>query len=185
MRRRHRYCPELDDAEVQDGEHVRVFLTDAQRQRRAIADAVARDARCWAGHRPGQVIDNFGPALTMDGAYSTAAAMRDEAFARLCERSANAWRRPFADAPALNAMPPENYDQQKSGNGDDDDDNNNNNGPPDFNDPDAVQRAMDAREHARLERDRIGDQKWRTVGLSDPTAATRIEKQAEAWRHGK
>jgi hypothetical protein len=93
MRKRRRYYDRrLDDAEVKDGEHVRVFLTDAQRQRRAIADAVARDARCWAGHRPGQIVDHFGPALTMDGAYSTAAAMRDQAFADLEQRSANAWR---------------------------------------------------------------------------------------------
>jgi hypothetical protein len=174
-------CPDLIPPNC--GLHVSTFLQDSGRHRTTLADQIAQDALCWSGHRPGPCQDGLRLNARDAGANYAALTARDEAFSELCKRSQNAWRWPFADAPALNSMPPENYDQQKPGNGDDNDDNNN--GPPDFNDPDAVQRAMDSRERARLERDRIGDQKWRTVGLTDPTAATQIEKQAEAWRHGK
>src|SRR6516165_11272881 len=135
MKRLKRY---YDDADANDvippGGRIRVTLADSQhaRQRRA-ADAVAHDCRVWSGHRPGPCSDAFGPALTMDGAYSTAFAMRDQAFADLCKRSENAWRRPFPDAvgvsgplaPALNVagtLPPDDADDD-----DDNDDNNDNN----------------------------------------------------------
>jgi hypothetical protein len=58
---------------------------------------------------------------------STAVAMRDQALSDLEERSRNAWKRPFHDAPALNAMPPpppepaarwDDPDEDDTGNGD-------------------------------------------------------------------
>jgi hypothetical protein len=167
MKRRRDYDHRLDDEGpdvARDGETVHVRLADGHfryRHRTTLADQIAQDCALWSGHRPGQVIDNFGPALTMDGAYSTAFAMRDQAFSDLCERSANAWRRPFPDAvgvsgplsPALNVAGP--LPDQPDDNDDDDDDDDDN----DRGSGDPLAKAMDARERAY--RAQYDQQKWR------------------------
>jgi hypothetical protein len=169
---------------VKDGETVRVTLADsmARRQRRVIADAVAHDCRVFAGHRPGQCADAFGPALSMDGAFSTAFAMREQAFADLCRRSVNAWRtgdavvaiaKPLAEPLNLAGPLPEPDDN-------DDNDNDDNNGDP-------LAKAMEDRERARLERDQRGDSAYKNPpspyggnlsnygGVLDPREADRVE----------
>src|SRR5262249_10263578 len=111
---------DFDAAEVQDGEGARVRLDicdsmqrDAARRyhRTAIADAVDEDCALWTGHRNGypNVRWNTRDAARM---YALLEA-RDQAFRDLEERSCNAWRNGPAVAPPLNAMPRENYDQEK------------------------------------------------------------------------
>ena len=82
-KRYRRYDRSLDDCEIKDGESVHVYLTDAQRNRRTIADAVARSCAAWAGHRPGPIADGLPRALLKDGAYDCAQAMRAQALADL------------------------------------------------------------------------------------------------------
>jgi hypothetical protein len=157
---------------------VRAYLadTDAEHQRRQIADAVARDARIFSGHRPGPCSDAFSPALTMDGAYSTAFAMRDQALADLCKRSQNAWRKRFADQPAsLNAMPPPGPDQPDY---DDPDEDDNGNGY----DLEDLRRARDVAYASQYRSMR--DQPWNASnnlsgvnnGMLDPEKAAVVEK---------
>jgi hypothetical protein len=89
-------------------------------------------------------------------------------------------------AQPLNSLPEDNWDQHQpldpangNGNGDEPDDDEDEDGllrgPPDHNDPEAMQRAQDARERARLQRDQRGNTAymnppnlWTTANLSVP-----------------
>jgi hypothetical protein len=94
-----RYRPELEDAEVKDGEGVRVDLADANEAVRSYmraTDAVAAAQRYMAaaaGHRPMAVRDALALSSSVrvnDTALDLARAMRDQAFEDLCKRSENA-----------------------------------------------------------------------------------------------
>jgi hypothetical protein len=180
-----RYRRFEDDAEIPDGSAVRVRLDmcDSMQRRvvdhftkRTILDAVQQDMQTFSGHRPMQATDalfsyrtSVGDAARLAGA----AARRQAAFDALVERSSNAWRN---GPPQLVADPSAPYDQQRppldpadiNGNDDPDDDPDDDQdenglmrGPVDHNDPEAMQRAQDARESARLQRDQVGNEKWR------------------------
>jgi hypothetical protein len=180
--RRRRYD---DDDVIQDGQgvYVRVDLADAAVnrfmrdaaavERRMIADAVARDARIFSGHRPGPVADGLSRAFMTDARLDLARAMRADALARLEQRSRDAWRLGDAVARPLNSMPPAGPDEPDYDNGNGD--------------------LEDARRAAYESQYRpMRDQPWNSnrnlsgqnSGVLDPTRASAIQAQGMRWRHG-
>ena len=188
--KRRRYDTDDGDDIVPPGGRVRVVLNDAARQRRALSDAVSRHMSGAGGHRPMQCTDALrygGYSLALDArVLADAFAARDRAFRDLERRSAEAWKQ------SLNATPPENYDQLKPPRDDNEDEADDDNGEPDLD------KLMQAKEDAYQARNARGDAAYKNPpsiytsgnlsgngGVLDPTTASRIEKQAETWRHGK
>jgi hypothetical protein len=177
MSKRHRRTEDWDRETgsniARDGETVRVRLDmcDAahQHRRMSLADEIRHDCRIFSGHRPGPIQDGaFAANMSVQDAANLAGAMasRELAFDQLEERSRNAWQN---GPPQIVASPEPNYDQRRppndiNGNGNNGDDDDELTGPPDHNDVDQMEAAMAARDRARLERDRIGDNKWRDMG---------------------
>jgi hypothetical protein len=184
------YHPELEISEVADGEtvHSRMMMLDHGRGRHSVADAAVRkymratDAvaaarrsmAAAAGHRPMPVADALalsGSVRVNDTALDLAIAMRDEAFESLCCRSARAYIDGPAVVPPLNQLPPTHQRPP----------------PPDSSNGDScidLEEAQRRRDQAYAERNRLGDQRWRTAGITDPAEADRIMRQAAQWRHG-
>ena len=116
---------------------------------------------------------------------STAVAMRDQALADLEERSRTAWKRPFRDAPALNAMPPPPPEPAAQWDLDEDDNN------ADLED---ARRARDQAYNAQYARElwrnppnpyaSNGNLSGQNSGVLDPTRASAIQAQGMRWRHG-
>jgi len=174
--------PSTPEVITEDGSGIRVRMDVMDghfqhRHRTALSDQIAQDALCWSGHRPGPVQDGLRLNARDAGAAYARQGARDEAFSELCRRSANAWRDGPAVSQPLNAMPPPMPDQPDDGDDDIKE-------PPDYTDRLAVKRAQDARERARIQRDCLGDQRWRTAGITDPAEADRVMRQAAQWRHG-
>jgi hypothetical protein len=95
-----------------------------------------------------------------------AQALRDEAFANLCTRSENAWRRKFGDA----------ADPDNNNNNDPDEDE-----PPERGDESALAEAQRRRDQAFAELEQRSQNAWRM----SPAEATATELQGERWRGGK
>jgi hypothetical protein len=84
LRHRRRKIEDWDDAEVKDGEHVRVNLLDSRR----VSDALAGYLKC-AGHRPGYYVPQ--PFTHDADDLADAREARAKAFDDLCKRSSRAW----------------------------------------------------------------------------------------------
>jgi hypothetical protein len=186
MKRRKRYHDSDDGNEViQDGQSIHVpYLTDAGRYRHPARTALTDALRVYGtlGHKPMPVIDQLADTVTVHDCADLRRLFeaRDRAFADLEQRSQNAWRRPFADAPPLNAKPPL-PPEPAARYPDEGEDKDNNNGE---RDPADLEEAIKARDRAYLERGRLGDERWRTAGITDPAEADRVMRQSAQWRHG-
>jgi len=107
----------------------------------------------------------FGAERTLTNLFDNFVCGCQAAFADLEKRSQNAWRRRSGDAKPDNDDPDENNNNER--------------------DPADLEAAMEARERARLERDRRGNSAWRNMGRLDPTAADRVQRLGMASRGGK
>jgi hypothetical protein len=125
-----------------------------------------------------------GSFMLNDAAFDLCRAMRDQAFADLCRRSANAWRDGPAVAPPLNAMPPTPYEQQKPG----EPDNGQRNGDDENGDDGRINLAEAQPKRDSAYAAQYDRQRWRELGnptgVLDPTTASAIQAQGIRWRGG-
>jgi hypothetical protein len=197
MRRHRQYDDDSGSDIVKDGERVTVRLDMCDGMQRSVADAAARqrlidaklrDHNRYLSHRPHAVADALGKSDSLNHSLADAVAARDQAFADLCRRSENAWRKPFRDARSLNAMPPEPPEpaaQWEDPDNDEDDDR--------F-DLDAAMKARDRARDAQYDRQlwrnppnpyaSNGNLSGQNSGVLDPTRASAIQAQGMRWRHG-
>jgi hypothetical protein len=195
--RRRRHDDDNGPDIIQDGQKVTVpmMLMDSARlalrhryDTQRVIDAKLHGHGRYAAHRPHCVADALGSVMSdsLNNTLADAVAARDRAFADLCQRSQNAWKRPFRDAPALNAMPPSPPEPAAQWDPDEDGDNN-----ADLED---ARRARDEAYNAQYAREL-----WRNPpnpyasnrnlsgqnsGVLDPTRASTIQAQGMRWRHG-